>query len=123
MGTRIEIVEKSLDSQKNIDVLVVPFRTYKFELYGGHLIKTTSFNYREKIRNKSDLPYGQAYLQKCVGNEAIKLLSFIKLGEGKENEMFGKGLADMFTKISMTKDKLPMKKIVIPICMELGDIS
>jgi hypothetical protein len=49
LGTEITFTLRPLYQHQKIDVLVIPYRNLKFDLYGGNIINSCTYDYRKRI--------------------------------------------------------------------------
>lgn len=82
LGTEIVFSLCLFDQNKNADILVVPFRNLKFDLYAGNIINHCSYDYRKRIQEKivaKEIHNGTIYIKDCIGNTDYKFFAFLKL--------------------------------------------
>jgi hypothetical protein len=81
LGTEIAFTLRPLYQHKNTDILLLPFRNLKFDLYGGNIINSCSFDYRKRIEEKiaaEEIKNGSIYIKPCIGNDNYKHFAFLK---------------------------------------------
>jgi len=124
LGTEIAFTLRPLYHNRNTDILVIPFRNLKFDLYGGTIINSCSFDYRKRVEEKiqqDTFKHGNIYITNCLGNENYKFFAFLRFAEGNA-EHLAQGIEELFKILKMhPENTISRSKIVIPVCRELGD--
>lgn len=82
MKTKITLSYRRIDEHV-ADLLIIPYRDFKFNIYPGNIINRCSFDYKAKIKNKGDelSKIGITYLQKCYDIDNFKIIGFLKVGD------------------------------------------
>ena len=90
LGTEIAFTLRPLYQNRNTDILVIPFRNMKFDLYGGTITNSCTFDYRKRVQEKiqeGTFKEGNIYIRNCVGNDSYKFFAFLRFADGNEDHL------------------------------------
>lgn len=64
------------------DIIIIPYKDLKFEVYPGNLVNSFKVDYRKKIESKGSRiqKMGCVYIQKCLGLDNFVAIGFLCIG-------------------------------------------
>lgn len=99
-------------TEHQCDILIIPYKDLKLEMYPGNIVNKCKADYRKKILDKGAEieELGHIYAQKCVGIPNFKAFGFLKMGKGvNEARPCIAGILPQLKQLSM-----PVFSILIP---------